>query len=151
MSKGFEFRIYDNRELVKNACREKILRALEAVGIQAEGDVKDAMTEVWAETGTDIVDTGRGRASITHQVAEDEKAVYVGSSLKYLLYVHEGTGKYAAGGGGTPKSRWAYKDPATGEWRIGVPQKPRRFLKNTFEKFVKDYIAIIKEYLSGSG
>ena len=151
MSKGFEFRIYDNRELVKNACREKILRALEAVGIQAEGDVKDAMTEVWAETGTDIVDTGRGRASITHQVAEDEKAVYVGSSLKYLLYVHEGTGKYAAGGGGTPKSRWAYKDPATGEWRIGVPQKPRRFLKNTIEKFVKDYIAIVKEYLSGSG
>lgn len=151
MSKGFEFRIYDNRELVKNACREKILRALEAVGIQAEGDVKYAMTEVWAETGTDIVDTGRGRASITHQVAEDEKAVYVGSSLKYLLYVHEGTGKYAAGGGGTPKSRWAYKDPATGEWRIGVPQKPRRFLKNTFEKFAKDYIAIIKEYLSGSG
>ena len=151
MSKGFEFRIYDNRELVKNACREKILRALEAVGIQAEGDVKDAMTEVWAETGTDIVDTGLGRASITHQVAEDEKAVYVGSTLKYLLYVHEGTGKYAAGGGGTPKSRWAYKDPATGEWRIGVPQKPRRFLKNTIEKFVKDYIAIIKEYLSGSG
>lgn len=151
MSKGFEFRIDDNRELVKNACREKILRALEAVGIQAEGDVKDAMTEVWAETGTDIVDTGRGRASITHQVAEDEKAVYVGSSLKYLLYVHEGTGKYAAGGGGTPKSRWAYKDPVTDEWRIGVPQKPRRFLKNTFEKFAKDYIAIIKEYLSGGG
>lgn len=151
MSKGFEFRIDDNRELVKNACREKILRALEAVGIQAEGDVNDAMTEVWAETGTDIVDTGRGRASITHQVAEDEKAVYVGSSLEYLLYVHEGTGKYAAGGGGTPKSRWAHKDPATGEWRIGVPQKPRRFLKNTFEKFAKDYIAIIKEYLSGGG
>lgn len=151
MSKGFEFRIDDNRELVKNACREKILRALEAVGIQAEGDVKDAMTEVWAETGTDIVDTGRGRASITHQVAEDEKAVYVGSSLEYLVYVHEGTGKYAAGGGGTPKSRWAYKDPVTGEWRIGVPQKPRRFLKNTFEKFAKDYIAIIKEYLSGGG
>lgn len=151
MSKGFEFRIDDNRELVKNACREKILRALEAVGIQAEGDVKDAMTEVWAETGTDIVDTGRGRASITHQVAEDEKAVYVGSSLEYLVYVHEGTGKYAAGGGGTPKSRWAYKDPVTDEWRIGVPQKPRRFLKNTFEKFAKDYIAIIKEYLSGGG
>ena len=28
MSKGFEFRINDNRELVKNACREGILRAL---------------------------------------------------------------------------------------------------------------------------
>lgn len=151
MSKGFEFRIDDNRELVKKACREQIRAALEAVGIQAEGDVKDAMTEVWAETGTDIVDTGRGRASITHQVAEDEKAVYVGSSLKYLLYVHEGTGKYAAGGGGTPKSRWAYKDPVTDEWRIGVPQKPRRFLKNTIEKFVKDYIEIVKEYLSGGG
>ena len=28
MSKGFEFHIDDNRELVKNACREGILRAL---------------------------------------------------------------------------------------------------------------------------
>ncbi len=151
MSKGFEFRIDDNRELVKTACREGILRALEAAGIQAEGDVKAAMTEVWEETGTDIVDTGRGRDSITHQVVEDEKAVYIGSPLEYLVYVHEGTGKYATGGGGTPKSRWAYKDPLTDEWRIGVPQKPRRFLKNTFEKFAKDYIAIIKEYLSGGG
>lgn len=151
MSKGLEIHVVDNSDLIKNAAAEQIRAALEAVGIQAEGDVKDAMTEVWAETGTDIVDTGRGRASITHQVAEDEKAVYIGSPLEYLVYVHEGTGKYAAGGGGTPKSRWAYKDPVTDEWRIGVPQKPRRFLKNTFEKFAKDYIEIIKEYLRGDG
>ena len=154
MSRGVEIRVVDNSDLVKNAAAEQICAALEAVGIQAEGDVKDAMTEVWAETGTDIVDTGHGRDSITHRVAEDEgavKSVYVGSSLEYLLYVHEGTGKYAEGGGGTPKSRWAYKDPATGKWRIGVPQKPRRFLKNTFEKFAKDYIEIIKEYLRGDG
>lgn len=148
---GFELRIVDNSDQVRTACREQILRALEAVGIQAEGDVKDAMTEVWAETGTDIVDTGRARSSITHQVAEDEKSVYVGSPLEYLVYVHEGTGKYAVGGGGAVKSRWATADELTGEWRIGVPQKPRRFLKNTIEKFASDYAEIIKEYLRGDG
>ena len=85
------------------------------------------------------------RGSIAHQV--DGDSVEIGTNVEYAVYVHEGTGKYAIGGG-TPKERWVYRDPATGKFRMGYPQKPRRFLKNAIERYVDDYKEIIKEYLS---
>lgn len=148
MEIGWEYTLVDNSDLVKNAAQEKIIQALEALGIQAEGDVKISMNEVWPETGTDIVDTGRLRNSIAHQVVEGEKAVYVGTNSEYAIYVHEGTGKYAVGGGGTPEERWVYRDPLTGETRIGVPQKPRRYIKKTIEEYLDDYKQLVKEILS---
>ena len=134
----FVYKLYDNVADVLKATAEQKLRALEAVGIQAEGDVKDEITDLGA------VDTGRLRGSIAHQV--DGDSVEIGTNVDYAVYVHEGTGKYAIGGG-TPKERWVYRDPLTGEFRIGYPQKPRRFIKNAMERFAKDYIEIIKEYL----
>lgn len=144
MSIGWEYSLVDNSELVEKACKEQILQALEAVGIQAESDIKNSMNETWPETGKNIVDTGTLRNSIAHQVVEGEKAVYVGTDRKYGTYVHEGTGKYAVGGGGTPKERWVYRDPLTGETRIGVPQKPRRFIKDTVEKYLAGYLRLHK-------
>lgn len=135
----FVYKLYDNAADVLKATAEQKLRALEAVGIQAEGDVKDEITDLNA------VDTGRLRGSIAHQV--DGDSVEIGTDVDYAVYVHEGTGKYAIGGG-TPKERWVYRDPLTGEFRMGFPQKPRRFIKNAMERFAKDYIEIIKEYLS---
>lgn len=134
----FVYKLYDNAADVLKATAEQKLRALEAVGIQAEGDVKDEITDL------DAVDTGRLRGSIAHQV--DGDSVEVGTNVDYAVYVHEGTGKYAIGGG-TPKERWVYRDSLTGEFRMGFPQKPRRFIKNAMERFAKDYIEIIKEYL----
>lgn len=134
----FVYKLYDNVADVLKATAEQKLRALEAVGIQAEGDVKDEITDL------DAVDTGRLRGSIAHQV--DGDSVEIGTNVDYAVYVHEGTGKYAIGGG-TPKERWVYRDPLTGEFRMGFPQKPRRFIKNAMERFAKDYIEIIKEYL----
>lgn len=134
----FVYKLYDNAADVLKATAEQKLRALEAVGIQAEGDVKDEITDL------DAVDTGRLRVSIAHQV--DGDSVEVGTNVDYAVYVHEGTGKYAIGGG-TPKERWVYRDPLTGEFRMGFPQKPRRFIKNAMERFAKDYIDLIKEYL----
>lgn len=135
----FIYKLNNNAAEVLKATAEQKLRALEAVGIQAEGDVKDEITDLGA------VDTGRLRGSIAHQV--DGDSVEVGTNVDYAVYVHEGTGKYAIGGG-TPKERWVYRDPLTGEFRMGFPQKPRRFIKNAMERFAKDYIEIIKEYLS---
>lgn len=135
----FVYKLYDNAAEVLKATAEQKLRALEAVGIQAEGDVKDEITDL------DAVDTGRLRGSSAHQV--DGDSVEIGTNVDYAVYVHEGTGKYAIGGG-TPKERWVYRDPLTGEFRMGFPQKPRRFIKNAMERFAKDYIEIIKEYLS---
>lgn len=43
MAFNFDFTVTDNSDLVKNAAQEKILQAIEAVGIQAEGDVKISM------------------------------------------------------------------------------------------------------------
>jgi HK97 gp10 family phage protein len=134
----FVYKLYDNAADVLKATAEQKLRALEAVGIQAEGDVKDEITDL------DAVDTGRLRGSIANQV--DGDSVEIGTNVDYAVYVHEGTGKYAISGG-TPKERWVYRDPLTGEFRMGFPQKPRRFIKNAMERFAKDYIEIIKEYL----
>lgn len=133
----FVYKLYDNVADVLKATAEQKLKALEAVGIQAEGDIKDEITELGA------VDTGRLRSSIAHAV--DKDSVYIGTDVEYGTYVHEGTGKYTTGG--TPKERWVYRDPLTGEFRMGYPQKPRRFIKNAMERFAKDYIEIIKEYL----
>ena len=135
----FVYKMNNNVADVLKATAEQKLRALEAVGIQAEGDVKDEITDLGA------VDTGRLRGSIAHQV--DGDSVEVGTNVDYAIYVHEGTGKYAIGGG-TPKERWVYRDPATGEFRMGYPQKPRRFIKNAIELGLKDYAEIIMEYLS---
>ena len=135
----FVYKLYDNVDDVLKATAEQKLRALEAVGTQAEGDVKDEITDLGA------VDTGRLRSSIAHQV--DGDSVEIGTNVNYAVYVHEGTGKYAIGGG-TPKERWVYCDPATGQFRMGYPQKPRRFLKNAVERSIDDYKEIIKEYLS---
>lgn len=81
MSVSVDFSLTDNSEMVKAASREAIARALEAVGLQAEG-----YAALLAP-----VDTGRLRASITHEVREGEKAVYVGTNVEYAAYVELGT------------------------------------------------------------
>lgn len=136
----FVYKLYDNAADVIKATAEQKLQALEAVGIQAEGDVKDEITDLGA------VDTGRLRSSIAHQV--DGDSVEVGTNVDYAIYVHEGTGKYAVGGGGTPKERWVYRDELTGEFRMAYPQRPRRFLKNAIERNLDDYKEIVKECFS---
>lgn len=68
-------KLTDNSDIVKAAKDEMIARALEAVGLQAEGNVVPLVP----------VDTGRLRSSITHTV-EGETA-YVGSNVEYAAYV----------------------------------------------------------------
>ena len=68
---------------VIEAKNEAIARALEAIGIQAEGDVAELAP----------VDTGRLRDSITHEVDESEEAVYVGTNVEYAAYQEYGTSK----------------------------------------------------------
>ena len=137
---GFKFSLTDNSSEIKRAKKRQIAAALEAVGIQAEGDVKGYITS------KKIVDTGRLRQSIAHLAIPDAQCVYVGSNLDYAVYVHEGTGMYASGG--TTKTRWAYQDPVTGDWRIGVPQRPRRFLRDAIKARIDEYKSIVQAYLT---
>ena len=75
--------IIDNTELFRNATDEAIERALEAIGITAEGYAKLLCP----------VDTGRLRNSITHDVRKSEKAVYIGTNVEYAPYVEMGTSR----------------------------------------------------------
>ena len=100
MTMPFVYKLNNNAADVLKATAEQKLRALEAGGIQAEGDVKDEITDL------DAVDTGRLRGSIAHQV--DGDSVEVGTNVDYAVYVHEGTGKYAIGGSALNASRCSF-------------------------------------------
>lgn len=74
----------DNSALVKGGIKSAFARALERIGLQAEGYAKDLCP----------VDTGNLRNSITH--TSDGKAAYIGTNVEYGKYVELGTVKMAA-------------------------------------------------------
>ena len=71
----------DNRKAFKSAFNQALARALEEIGLTAEGYAKKACP----------VDTGRLRNSITHVIRPSEKAVYIGTNVEYGPYVELGT------------------------------------------------------------
>ena len=128
-----EIRLEDNSEAVLEALKAAALRALERCGLQAEGYAKDLTP----------VDTGNLRNSITHQVSEDGREVYIGTNVEYAPYVELGTGIYAEGGGGRP-TPWVYQD-AKGQWHwtCGNPAQP--FLKPAVADHAQTYRNIIED------
>lgn len=74
----------DNTAAVKGGMKSAFARALERIGMQAEGYAKDLCP----------VDTGNLRNSITH--TSDGKAAYIGTNVTYGKYVELGTVKMAA-------------------------------------------------------
>lgn len=76
----------DNTEEVQQGIVRAIDRALETIGLLAEGYAKRACP----------VDTGNLRNSITHAVESGEDAVYVGTNVEYAPYVEMGTRRTAA-------------------------------------------------------
>lgn len=80
--------ITDNTKAYKAAMDDAVARALEAIGIQAEGYAKLEL-----ENDPRRIDTGNLRNSITHVARADEDAVYIGTNVEYGIYVHEGTVK----------------------------------------------------------
>ena len=71
----------DNTDEVLNAMRGSIGRALTRIGLSAEGYAKKECP----------VDTGNLRNSITNEVRQSEKAVYIGTGVEYAAYVELGT------------------------------------------------------------
>lgn len=71
----------DNSEEVSQGIVRAIDRALEEIGLAAEGYAKKACP----------VDTGNLRNSITHAVESGEDAVYVGTNVEYAPHVELGT------------------------------------------------------------
>ena len=127
----------DNSEEVKSAMHDALIRALEKIGMTAEKYAKRLCP----------VDTGALRNTIAFKVEPDEQAVYVGSNSEYAVYVELGTGEYSEVGG-TQEKRWTYRDELTGETRIGVPQKPRHFIKPAVTDHGDTFRAIMHNALS---
>ena len=103
--------ISSNRELIERATREQIERALEAIGLQAEGYAKMLCP----------VDTGRLRNSITHSVDASEQKVYVGTNVEYAAYVEMGTSRTKA---------QPYLQPAVVNHADEYCEMAEQFLKN---------------------
>lgn len=131
--------VIDNTDDTMHEMQQKIDRALEAIGQQAEGHAKKHIREE-----PERVDTGRLRNSITHTYShkagfshsyqdkegnsftqdigagDSVRTVFIGTNVEYAIYVHEGTYKMA----------------------------PNRFLKNAVQNHAEEYKAIAKKHLS---
>lgn len=71
----------DNTDEVLKGLSDAAERALTRIGFEAEGYAKKECP----------VDTGNLRNSITHEVVQSEKAVYIGTNVEYAAYVELGT------------------------------------------------------------
>lgn len=71
----------DNTDEVLRGLSDAVERALTRIGLAAEGYAKKECP----------VDTGNLRNSITNEVVQSEKAVYIGTNVEYAAYVELGT------------------------------------------------------------
>lgn len=78
--------VEDNSGEFAERMPETIMRALEKIGLVAEGYAKRLCP----------VDTGRLRNSITHTIDGDEMAAYIGTNVEYGPAVELGTSKQKA-------------------------------------------------------
>lgn len=79
-----DYKFTDNSQEVLNAKDLAIEKALEMIGIKAEGYAKKDCP----------VDTGRLRNSISH--AQEKDTAYIGTNVEYAPYVEFGTSKMAS-------------------------------------------------------
>lgn len=130
--------VIDNTDDAMHEMMQKIERALDSIGKQAEKNAKD-----YLEADPRRVDTGRLKNSITHTYSnqggfthtysdkngtsysqdigagDSTRTVFIGTNVEYAVYVHEGT----------------YK------------MDPNRFLKNAIQNHEQEYKEIAKKYL----
>ena len=78
--------ITSNVPQARDELEQKTLKALEMIGLVAEGYAKLICP----------VDTGRLRNSITHKVDIGEQAAYIGTNVEYAPYVELGTSRQKA-------------------------------------------------------
>lgn len=127
----------DNSDAAIEAMNEAVEAALEAIGQQAVSHAKSNITEGGR------VNTGALRNSISHIVAMDEEAVYVGTNQEYAIFNELGTGVFLDGGGGR-QTPWSYQD-ANGNWHRTSGMPPIHFLKNAVQGHEAEYQGIAEQ------
>ena len=128
------FRDLDNYEILLNQALEN---AINEIVLLIEAEAKALAP----------ADFGQLRASIESEVIDnwDNIVGYVSANTEYALFVHEGTGIYAKGGGGR-KTPWSYIDK-NGNRVVTNGQKPKEFLALAVEKHKDKIRNIIQKHL----
>lgn len=122
---SFEIKV-DNTDAIKKATNEAIYNALEIIGNKAADYA----------AGLAPVQTGNLKNSMTSEVNQEEKAVYVGTDVEYAPFVefghHQEVGRYV---------------PAIGARLVRefVPAQP--FLKPAIENHMDEYKHILETEL----
>jgi len=80
---------WDDRALKREVDKEMV-SFLARIGIRGESIAKNAITGR-PDPQMKAVDTGRLRASLTHEVVPDKLLVRIGTNVKYAIYVFFGT------------------------------------------------------------
>ena len=86
---AFQVKFNDNSALVLAQMRGNVDAALEALGIEGVGAVKEQMKSGYAKP---VYDTGTLMGSIDHE-RSSESTEDIGTNVEYATYVHEGTYK----------------------------------------------------------
>lgn len=122
---SFEIKV-DNTDAIKKATNEAIYNALEIIGNKAADYA----------AGLAPVDTSNLKNSMTSEVSQEEKAVYIGTNVEYAPFVefghHQEVGRYV---------------PAIGKRLVRefVPAQP--FLKPAIENHMDEYKHILESEL----
>lgn len=140
---GVEIEMKDNTAKILTAFEQAVSRGLDAIGMTAEAHAKQTINDAGR------IDTGRLINSISHNVEEEENAVYIGTNVEYAIWHEVGTGVYAADGKGR-KSPWAFKDEKTGEWIWTKGVKPLHFLQDAACNHSDEYKKIMKASIDGT-
>lgn len=137
-----DIKINFDSERLKTLIDQRVKTALTSIGIAAQGYARQALTESGA------VDTGTLRNSIKPVV--NGNTVVIGTNVEYAGYIEFGTGKYAAGGGGTNKESWVYHGE-DGKFHRAYPQKPRPFIKPAIADHIDEYKRLVSEEMRNIG
>lgn len=118
-------KLTDNVDKVKRSTQASIRAALEGIGLHLEGEATEELNIPFPHAdgvNRPYEDTGTLKGSITHRVVPDENAVYIGTNVKYSVYIHEGTSRI---------------------------RNPNRFLKNAIEHNLDQIQRYFEEHLDG--
>lgn len=139
MSKQMEVKFTSHLDEVMAATEEQIHKALEMIGMQAEGYAKDNLTAAGR------VDTGNLRNSITHEV--DGNSVAIGTNVEYAVYHEIGTGIFAEEGGGRQEP-WVFFD-ANGIAHMTQGVTAVHYLRDAIENHIGEYQQMLEDCLKG--
>ena len=111
-----------NIPLVVKQIQGNVKKALESIGVYLTSSIVKNIDSMG------VVDTGRLKGSITHEV--DGMVVHNGTNVEYAMYQEFGTGIYAEDGQGrtTP---WMYEG-RDGKMYMTRGTKPRPFLRDAY-------------------